>query len=237
MRQRARGATARAVRWRSSVLSVVRFVPLLTAFLAVIPTIFTLVLAQLVPILAPLLLVGLLLLEVRLEHALVGGELGLVGCDSGLVVRSAILRELLPVIDDLLVRGLHLRLVGLHVRAVLLDLRFVARDLLIGRIVVVRSRGRTDQEQSRRDSTHQVPDHVLPPRPSCQPHLPRRTRHPTRALTTRPCAPSADERRHRCARVGGRRASRTRTGWSRRFTGAMLAGQHHRRSTMRPLFA
>src|SRR5216683_1709510 len=155
------------------------------------------------PILAPLLLVGLLLLEVRLEHALVGGELGLVGCDSSLVVRSAILRELLPVIDDLLVRSLHLRLVGLHVRAVLLDLRFVARDLLIGRIVVVRARGRTDQEQSRRDSTHQVPDHVLPPRPSCQPHLPRRTRHPTRALTTRPCAPSADERRHRCARVGG----------------------------------
>src|SRR5712692_3749075 len=196
MRQRARGATARAVRWRSSVLSVVRFVPLLTAFLAVVPAIFTLVLAQLVPILAPLLLVGLLLLEVRLEHALVG-------CDSSLVVRSAILRELLPVIDDLLVRSLHLRLVGLHVRPVLLDLRFVARDLLIGRIVVVRARGRTDQEQSRRDSTHQVPDHVLPPRPSCQPHVPRRTRHPTRALTTRPCAPSADERRHRCARVGG----------------------------------
>src|SRR3989442_9604793 len=155
---RHRGRPTRRKPWlpRLSRLLVVTLVPLLTAFLAILAAIVPLVLAQLVPILAPLLLVSLLLLEVCLEHALVGGELGLVGRDSSFVVRRAILRELLAVIDDLLVRGLYFRLVRLHVRAVLLELRLVAGDLLVGRIVVVRTRGRTDQEQSRRNSTHHV---------------------------------------------------------------------------------
>jgi hypothetical protein len=104
---------------------------LVMALLAILAPVRAKVPAQLAAILAPLLLVRLLLLEVILQGRPVGGEFGLVRLDGRLVVRSAVLRELLAIVDHLLVRRLDLRLVRLDGLGVAVDPRLVGSDLLI----------------------------------------------------------------------------------------------------------
>ena len=133
---------------------------------AALPAIFApvcaTILAQLVPVLAPLLLVRLLLGKIALEGHPIGGELRLVRFDGRLVVCGAIVGQLLTIVDHLLMRRLDHALVGVHRLDVGFDLRLVGGDLHIRRIVVVGAyAGRREHQASRNPEQH-LPHHEIP---------------------------------------------------------------------------
>src|SRR5260370_5927553 len=132
---------------------------ILAAVLAILAVVGAPILAQLVAALAALLLVSPLLGEVRLEGRPVRREFGLVGRNGRLVMRSAVLGELLAIVEHLFVSSLHLGLVGVDCLDVALYLVLVSRDLLIRSVVVLSAHAVREDKQAGDDTKQHFAHH------------------------------------------------------------------------------